>query len=903
MKYFFTGLFFFLFSALCFAQNTWKIEGILRDSLTQEPLAYAILSLYDSIGGAVPIAYTITNEQGVFNINAENRDKVYLTARLLSHRAVTLFLEKPDSNHTFISIDMTETELELNEVVVVSPMAAIKRGDTTIYQMDKYIQASDISLEDVLKRMPGLRVDKEGRIYFQGRAIESILIEGDNLTGQNYQQLSKTIAPNMIEQVEVISNFQENPLLAGISDSESTIINLKLKKGYAKFFGDLKLAGGNDHRYLGNLNLFGLLNDSKTLTIAHANSQGTDAVAGLRIAPNHVVITPLTLLNKSIIQAPNNFSSSINLPPEKLVERPIWNNQSKLLSMNLLQKINKLFSFRFNLYAMIDKRTANKFSESNYFNNNDFILRVTENEQFLQKPQRYYAELISAYTFDKKSRIEYYAQASLNQQTINNSLDGSLTYLVGQAKQRKLDFFKKIEYTNRINDKSAFVSKLEYCKASNNSVMQYRQSDAFVFPQLDTSFHAAEQKTSLCYDMLTLDAALHFSQKGIQGKIHTGLSHLTTILTSNLLLGDTVASSEFVPHTLLDSQLKNNLIFAQNDLFGGLDLNYSFSDINIHLEIYNHLYQNNLKQVGEAQRKVFWIPTGQLRLKYRPNKYFVLLGNINLNNKLPEADKLFTNYLQTSYRNIVLGGLMPSPLHNMTYRLTCKMDKLSSNGQTFLLNMVFSQQSKAWTTANKLQNNFFVVSNILINKPLNNLKLTTEFSQRIAHLQSIVFVQLCWGKGLYYNAFENTNLRSVHSVNKSIELRYVTFFKGVINIETGLEYTQDNTLIAHSGYKTGSQTARVFTELAIDIEKRFIFKPRIDGYSNRVDNSAQRNFIFLDFTAAMPLKNKRWLLELSGYNLLNNKTYRQVSASDFLTSSQRFTLFQRYVLLGLRYKF
>lgn len=111
-------------------------------------------------------------------------------------------------------------------------MVAKRRGDTLVFVADRYKRADAIKLEALLKHVPGFRVDEQGRISFNGKEIKKLLLDGEDLTEENYQLLSRNLRSLMIDSIQVVEKFNDKRLLKGIEHKEDIAVNLILKKSF-----------------------------------------------------------------------------------------------------------------------------------------------------------------------------------------------------------------------------------------------------------------------------------------------------------------------------------------------------------------------------------------------------------------------------------------------------------------------------------------------------------------------------------------------------------------------------------------------------------------------------------------------------------------------------------------------
>ena len=137
------------------------------------------------------------------------------------------------------------------------------KNDTVKYNVKSYLNGSDRKILDVIKKMPGIDVNvNTGEIKYKGKSIETVLLEGDNLFGYNYSLGTKNINVNMVEQVQAIENYSENPLLKNIESGNKVVLNLKLKKRKIDFSGNFDAGLGSfDNSNIAantNLNILGI---------------------------------------------------------------------------------------------------------------------------------------------------------------------------------------------------------------------------------------------------------------------------------------------------------------------------------------------------------------------------------------------------------------------------------------------------------------------------------------------------------------------------------------------------------------------------------------------------------------------------------------------------------------------
>lgn len=252
----------------------WRISGRVADS-AGEVLPGVVVKMSDSSGSTV--AFCSTDGKGGFTLKYQQTPdpKWHVSFGLLGFATKTLAAGRL---HNGMMVTLEEAPLELKEVVVKVP--SIKSiGDTLVYDVASFRSASDRNIEDVIKKLPGVEVSPEGRIYYNGESINRFYIEGLDVVGGRYAIATRNISPDDIISVSVYENHQPKRVLKDISFSEKAAINLKMKKkSMLKPVGNVKGGAGaddnSDAKWLGEI--FGMLiaPGSQTIITGKGNNWG-----------------------------------------------------------------------------------------------------------------------------------------------------------------------------------------------------------------------------------------------------------------------------------------------------------------------------------------------------------------------------------------------------------------------------------------------------------------------------------------------------------------------------------------------------------------------------------------------------------------------------------------------------
>lgn len=152
-------------------------------------------------------------------------------------------------------VKLTSISQLIEEVIVTGRIPVVIKGDTTEYDASSFVVEKNAKVEDLLKVLPGISVDADGKITAQGKTVEKVLLDGEEFFGDDPTLVTRNIRSDMVDKVQLYEKKSEEAERTGVDDGERIqTINVKLKENAKKgMFGKVEAAGGNDDFYLGKL--------------------------------------------------------------------------------------------------------------------------------------------------------------------------------------------------------------------------------------------------------------------------------------------------------------------------------------------------------------------------------------------------------------------------------------------------------------------------------------------------------------------------------------------------------------------------------------------------------------------------------------------------------------------------
>lgn len=236
------------------AQNG-KISGVVTDN-NGAPLEYANIFAKDTTKNEKS-AFALTDETGSYELVLKKKVVYEVSVSYLGYEKSVEYLSVNEVNET-ANFTLEVAENLLNEVVVqaiVPPV--IYKQDTVIYDADSFATGEERKLKELLNQMPGIEVDRENTVYYQGERVKKILVEDEPFFGGNSELAVKSVPSDAVSKIEVLKEYNEVAFMSSVSSENELVINVKLKEEKKNFvFGDVEAGGGIAEKYTAQTNLF-----------------------------------------------------------------------------------------------------------------------------------------------------------------------------------------------------------------------------------------------------------------------------------------------------------------------------------------------------------------------------------------------------------------------------------------------------------------------------------------------------------------------------------------------------------------------------------------------------------------------------------------------------------------------
>jgi len=257
------------------SQDQNYLNGYILDSL-HNPIEFALVVLY---GDSNIISFAESDSLGSFQLTySPDLSKIHIEISKLGYsKLAEEFKNFPNSNSYTYYLNKRDQELE--EVVIsADKFDILNLGDTTTFGVSGYIEKSDQTLEDVIAKLPGFSISENGTIKINGKQIDKILLEGDDLFGSQYKILSQNINAHVLSEIQILRNYNDNVLLKEFQNSDKTVLNVNFKENKKNILvGDFLIGIGSQFNRNIKLNLGEIHSKFKLFSSSSINDIGNDS--------------------------------------------------------------------------------------------------------------------------------------------------------------------------------------------------------------------------------------------------------------------------------------------------------------------------------------------------------------------------------------------------------------------------------------------------------------------------------------------------------------------------------------------------------------------------------------------------------------------------------------------------
>ncbi|OIQ23680.1 MAG: hypothetical protein BM549_03090 [Lacinutrix sp. MedPE-SW] len=871
------------------AQNI-TVSGKVQDSLSI-PLDYAnILAVPESDS---ELRFAITKDNGDYQLKLEQNQTYKVTVSYLGYLPQEITVKTTIENLTK-NFTLQVSNNQLDEVTLnYMPPITIKK-DTTIYSVDKFTTGEERKLKDILKKLPGVEVDRAGNVTVQGKKITKVLVEDKTFFTGNSKLAVNNIPADAVDKVEVLDNYNDVAMLKGLQDSEDLAMNIKLKEEKKNFaFGDVEVGAGIKDRYVIHPNLFYYSPKTNVNFIGDLNNTGTKSFS----------FRDYLEFEGGFGKLMNDAGSYFNLFnsdfAKYLANQDFKSNTNQFGALNIRQAINEVTDI--SGYVITSK--AKVETENNTINQYNFGSPFTENRTRNNNTDTFFT--IGKVTIDYNPSFEEdFAYNSFVKVTNNNSNGLIITNSINQNNTINtltdvtgINLKQNVSYSRKLSNNHTGTLEATYTYQNDKPLTNWLTNQEILQGLIPL-------QTEVLYNIQQTKKVNSHNANAII-KDYWVVNNFNHLYTS---LGVNAAFNSFYNQDL--QQLSNGNINNFNTAGFSNNLNYNFIDTFVGLEykfqtgittfkpaLYYHFYNWQVNQPNSQISKNKALALPQLTIKTEFNTSEKINFKYKLNARFPTVNRLVNNFILSSFNSVFKGN--PELDNTLYHTASLSYYKFSLfKNLNINLSTSFNKKVKDYKNVTQLDGINQFNTQILFEQPEHSWNINGSIAKKINKIKYKLRMRYN-----YRDFFQIVNTEINKNISKNISgtLSAETSFKKHPNVEIG--YKKDFNSYRSRGSISKFENNAFFVNLEYDFLNDFIFKAdyNLDNYQNKSLN-INNSFDNANASLFYQKEDSPWGFEINATNLFNTQFKQDNSFSEFLISDNKTFILPRIIMFKVAYK-
>lgn len=856
-----------------------EITGFVKNA-NDLPIESANVVVYNSANNI--IAYTYSKANGYYSVQLKPQKSTYVifsTNSLGFQKKQDTLQLKTNIKKYELLFNLSEKQEILNEVVLKSTEKISRERSVITYKVDAFNNGTEQTIEDVLKNLPGIEVLKNGTIKAHGRFIDKLLIEGEDMFDKNYTLLSKNLDAKVLENVQILDKFEDNPILAKVIESEKVALNLVLKENYKNiWFGNMSFGIGNKNRIKEATNIGLIRKKIKFFNFNNYNNLGNKASEIIEDASTSVNTNSFFKV-EDIEQTIDPIYSIQNSESTIFKEGQSTFNKAFVDALSFVTSLNSNLKIRGIGYFTSDNQNQ-LFSSETIFNVDQAPITYNEKKDANHKSLIAGGELELKYSSGEKSYLKNTFSYKNNPEKEKYDLLFNESEINEKLKKEEYSFNNHLNYSYLIGEKNILHSYLYFGKNQSNqksNIISPILNNLFSLSDVEVINHSSNNKISFYGGKSTM--LLKFGR--VKSNIELGYESLKENRENKFV----------IPNNIEVDTLQNKINFKQEKIKLNTKLLYSFSE---KIELSTRVSLNYINISNGVSNKSKWILNPNIHLRFKKLKigYFSLSYNKNFFE--PKSNLFLENYQLSSYQSFIKGTSEAYfPENNIfsfnyqitndkkTKSITARVQYLNSEGKYSTENQI--EESLIFTSRNFVDTGNLLSSNIDFTSYFKKMAISTNLGT--SHSWSNTLIKA--------NTVSFSNIKTYTS---SYYITGRTYFKLPININFKVKYNRSASTFNNIKSKTDWNS----------IDLNLIYKLSEECIASLKNNfyfMQDSNFNFINFNMDYnPVKSK-FSYQFTINNLANENLFSITEIDEYSTYKSKVQLLPRYVFILAKYRF
>ena len=863
--------------------QTITLKGSVKDSL-QNPLSYANV-IAKPADVSKNLQFAITDEDGLYKLELTKNDAYTISVSYMGYKTASFKFTATENSQK--NIVLKDAPNQLQEVIIEMPVTV--KEDTITYNTNKFVTGEERKLKNVLKKLPGVEVDKNGSVTVQGKKVTTMLVEGKKFFGGGSKLAVENIPANAVDNIQVIDNYNEIAFLKNVSDSDEMAMNILLKEDKKQFaFGDIEVGKGNEDFYRTHSNLFYYSPKTNVNFIGNLNNTGEKTFTFKDYMSFQGGVSAILKGDGSIYNVSGSDFSQF------LETQDLVNSTNKFGALNITKVVNSkldisgyaIFSHAKNetLVESVNQYTAFTEEKENTTNSRNILgiakfnleYAPTSNEQWYFKTQ-----------FKKTDNLKSNA--------IISSIDNEIRSIFSENTTQATFLNQNIEWHQKKSNKHTFSFAADATFDENNPKTLWETNQAILqglIPVEDSDTYKLKQLKEIKNTSINT-IFKHYWVLNNFNHIYTTLGN--KYVNESFSTDDSQQLEDGTKYSFSSSGFGNNIDYQLNDLFLGVHYKFKAGVFELKQGAFLHNYNWSLQQEQSLKNnKTVLLPDFSATIKLSNSKKIKL--NYQLKSTFSNASKLANRFYLQSYNSVHKGN---KNLENELYH-TARIyySRFSLYRGLMLFGGVnYTKKVKGIQNAVHFEDIDQFISPIVVNNPEERWNFNLNVTKKIKNIKY----------GLNTRVLTSTYLHNINELfvtNKSNSYTYAlsakTLFDKFPTIEVGFEQQIGN--YTSSNQVSKFTTNKPYVNIDYDFLKGFIFSFEYENYKylNKTF-SLQNNYQLANAMLTYKNENSAWSFKFDAQNLFNVKYKQQNSFSSYIVSDTKTYILPRIFMFSVGY--
>lgn len=908
MKSLFQIILLFVVCALSAQQKSFLVTGTLKAEDTTEALEAATVYL-ERIKDSTMVTYTITDSKGTFKLEGDTYDKnLNLFISYVGYETYVKNISIDKKNINLNDINLKVSTNALDEVLIKSKAPITIKKDTLEFNVNSFKTKKDATVEDLLKKLPGVEVTSDGKIKVNGKEVNKILVNGKPFFGNDPTIATKNLTKELIEKVQITDTKTKSEAFAGEEGSdENKTINLTIKEENNKgTFGRVSGGAGTRERYeyAGIVNYFN--NDRRLSALAGGNntnspgfsfgeiqkmfgggrsmwvnSNGSFGIDGRSFGGGSGIVTSRT----AGANYADDFGKKANLTADYFYSRGKSENVSATKRENILPD-RRYFS---------NSNSNSTADNHNHSANLEFEIEIDSTFLITIEP---------AFSFSKNESTNNWSQESLDENNILTNTSTSSSF----SDAKRNSFQNELGITKRFGSKGAYLRLYLENEINNNENETFLNSE--------TSIFGTTPEEDIRDQITTDDEELN--------RLGTGVTYRLPLKAKELFLDFTYdfektkeqnkrdafdRDENIGSYNQFNSDLSSDFDYISQSSIPGVELSYKKKKWSTSVEfrrVFRTLESEDRLRPNFSLKRDFKAVELRGRFHYRFSPKASIYSSYSRTNRTPNLSQLQPFADVSNPLNTIVGNPDLKPINRQWMYV-------SYNGFDFQKGSGFNVYVGGNITDDKVVSKSTILDNNIRETTYTNVNgeysiysnLRYSKKQKLDSLRSIKYIFSLNGNFSKSVNFINNEIyaNKVRTVTPEIGLEFD--WKDVMLIQPNYSVDFTRSKFDIDGFENQEFAQHVFgLETATFLPKQLEWRNDIKyTYNPNIDDGFQKSAWFWNTTLAYSFLKDQASLTLKIYDLLNQNTNSQRRATANYIEDTQSTVLRRYAMLSFSWKF